>query len=211
MENLPANSDAFKQLMSLEKIEPHHLDHLDPETRAHFIEFLYEKLNTLKDEERDDFFEKSKALLDREMIWDYNHALITETIRNFVGKHGTLPNKARIAADCGLSRKTIRKHLQSFDMHTVYGDQKKVIDIMRQTILGSVMQAAVNGDMKAARLYLETVETTSVGKVVVNEQNNYVQINKTVINQQVIQQLSPQQLAQIEQIIAGQTEQKQQD
>lgn len=39
--------------------------------------------------------------------------------------------------------------------------------------------------------------------MVVNEQNNYIQINNTILSQEILQKLSPEQLNQIELIVTG--------
>ena len=72
-------------------------------------------------------------------------------------------------------------------------DQKAVDDL----------KAALKGDLKASKLFLDATKEQKTSETKVNTQHNYVQINKTVINQQVIQQLKPEQLKLIEQIIAG--------
>ena len=69
--------------------------------------------------------------------------------------------------------------------------------------MGTVMKAALKGDLKAAKLFFENSKPRKTKEKPANTQNNYVQLNKTVINQQVIQQLKPEQLQLIEQIIAG--------
>ena len=62
--------------------------------------------------------------------------------------------------------------------------------------------------MKAARLYFEMVGATkkqSAGTVI-NEQNNYIQINNTILSQENLKQLSEAQLNQIENIIINNRE-----
>ncbi len=83
--------------------------------------------------------------------------------------------------------------------------------MMAGQVLSQVLRAALSGDMSAAKLYLETSKTVNeapgTGKM--TAQQNYVQINNTVINQQIIQQLRPEQLERIEQFIAKELEEKQ--
>jgi hypothetical protein len=61
--------------------------------------------------------------------------------------------------------------------------------------------------MKAARLYFDTVgavnkQPRTCG--VINEQNNYIQINNTILSQENLGQLTAEQLNQIENIITSQ-------
>ena len=115
--------------------------------------------------------------------------------------HGTVPTTSHLAVTCGLSRITVREHLKAFNDSEARSEQNMAVNIMRYDIMGTVIKAALKGDLKAAKLYLETTKAFKAGDTTVNTQNNYVQINKTVINQQVIQQLKPEQLYLIEQII----------
>ena len=57
--------------------------------------------------------------------------------------------------------------------------------------------------MRAARLYFEMAGITNKqqANTVINEQNNYIQINNTKLSQQNLEQLSAEQLNQIENII----------
>jgi len=60
-------------------------------------------------------------------------------------------------------------------------------------------------DGKAARLYLEMVGAINRQQpgMVVNEQNNYIQVNNTILSQENLSALTAGQLNQIEHIITG--------
>ena len=203
MEKLPKTVNEFDRLMALEKIEHRHLAALSADEQAAFMDKLYNKLAKLGERPRDKLVEKTLAILDKDFIWEHNHAKINTVIRMHVKAFGTVPNKAAIAAECGLSRKTVHEHLREIDGSEAWTDQKGAEKMLNQNIMGTVMKAALNGDLKAAKLYLETTKARKGGEATINNHNNYVQINKTVINQQVIQQLKPEQLKLIEQIITG--------
>ena len=70
-------------------------------------------------------------------------------------------------------------------------------------MLANVFKYASNGDMKAARLYFEMVGAVNKkqANTVVNEQNNYIQINNTILSQENLKRLTAEQLDQIESII----------
>lgn len=76
---------------------------------------------------------------------------------------------------------------------------------MAHNILANVFRCAGNGDRKAARLYLEMVGALNKqpAGTVVNAQNNYIQINNTILSQENLKQLSAEQLAQIENIVTN--------
>ncbi len=75
---------------------------------------------------------------------------------------------------------------------------------MTARVLASAFKFALEGDMKAARLYLDMVgngETQMRNNTFIETQNNFIQINKTIISQDIIKRLNPEQLEQIENII----------
>ncbi len=135
-----------------------------------------------------------------ELKWEENNALIGNAIYKHLNQYGTMPSKALIAEATGLSRLTVHRHLETFTAHDIYKDERLSFGIMKHHVVSQVLRSAMRGDLKAAKLFLETSnQLEAAGKGTVN---NYVQINKTVINQQVIQQLNPEQLEQIEKIVA---------
>ncbi len=207
MEKLPQTAHKFDMLLCLEKIEHCHLKALGPDDKTAFMDMLYNRLAKLAECERDEelnaLVAKAAALLDNEFIWEHNHAKIMKAMRAYTRANGTVPTKAYLASTCGLNRKTIQEHLKAFNGNATGNDQNEAINIMSHDIMGTVIKAALNGDMKAAKLYFDTTKVFKPNEIKVSTQNNFVQINKTVINQQVIQQLKPEQLQLIEQIIAG--------
>lgn len=208
METLPQTINAFDKLLSQEKIEHRDLEALNADEKAAFMDMLYNRLAKLDGRPRDILVAKTLAILDKDFIWEHNHAKINMAIKLHVKEFGKVPNKAAIAAECGLSRKTVHEHLQDVDGNEAWADQKGAEKILNQNIMGTIIKAALRGDLKAAKLYLENTKAPKGGEATINNHNNYVQINKTVINQQVIQQLKPEQLKLIEQIITGNEDKK---
>jgi hypothetical protein len=76
--------------------------------------------------------------------------------------------------------------------------------MMAPKLMAKVFQYAAKGDIRAARLYLETVGAThkQQSNTVVKSQNNYIQINNTILSQENLKRLSAEQLNQIEHIVA---------
>jgi hypothetical protein len=71
-------------------------------------------------------------------------------------------------------------------------------------VLAKVFKLAVNGDMRAAKLYLNTMglnNEPAPTNTLIHNQNNYIQINGTVLSQEAIQRLSNEQLNTIEAIL----------
>ena len=203
MEKLPQTVNEFDKLLSLEKIEHRHLEALSADDKTAFMDMIYRKLAIYTDRRRDTLMQKTMAILDKDFIWEHNHAKIIKAIKFHTKEFGTIPTKSELAAECCLSRKTIHEHLRNFNGNEAWEDQKGAVDILNRNIMGTVIKAALRGDLRAAKLYFETTKAAKGGETTINNQLNYIQINKTVVNQQVIQQLKPEQLQLIEQIITG--------
>jgi len=178
--------------------------------RTHFFNALNEKLNSLTGHELDKFHKKIDPLLDnqdRKNIWERNHLIITNALHALMRETGQMPTKMLIAQRAGLSRPTIDKHLKEYQTHPALQDQAEVSKMMIPNVLASVYKMAVSGDVRSARLYFEMMgllkqPTTTIQKnTVIEQQNNFVQINETTISQQTLQALPAEQLFQIEQII----------
>ena len=96
-------------------------------------------------------------------------------------------------------------------MQCPFGDlqlRKKMeqFKFMAPKILANVFKFALNGDMRAARLYFEMVGAVNKQQTntVVNEQKNYIQINNTILSQENLKRLTAEQLNQIESIVNNQ-------
>jgi hypothetical protein len=146
---------------------------------------------------------------EKEMVWENNHEKIKEIIMSHLLGEGTMPSKAILAQKTGLSRETIYRHIKAFAESSEYQSEVDSFELMTGKVMAQVTRAAVKGNLKAAKLFLDTTKkkrTPEFDKQA--NQNNFVQINKTIINQQIIQQLKPEQLKLIEEIIVQQTEEK---
>jgi hypothetical protein len=147
---------------------------------------------------------------EKEMIWEKNHEQIKEVILSYLLGDGSMPSKAIIAKKTGLSRETIYKHIRAFAESTAYQNEVDSFELMTGKVMAQVTRAAIKGNIKAAKLFLDSTKKlrNQAADKEVTQQNNFVQINKTIINQQIIQQLKPEQLKLIEEIIVQQTEEK---
>ena len=168
---------------------------------------LTKKLNELKSDDRDDFLEKIEDIIPidtKNQLWENNHANITASMTKYIEEYGKMPTKNRIASDTELSRQTVSKHLNGYDKHPLYAEQLNQFKFMADRVLAKVIKAASLGDMKAARLYfdiLNNLGNQSGINTTINTQNNYIQINQTKLSQDIVQQLTPDQLNQIEAVL----------
>ncbi len=194
-------------LMALEKITVNDLDNLDLGERQYLGAVCTQMLQNLKDTERDDFLNKIEPIMldsNKQQVWEYNHQAITDAISKLTEEHGSMPTKNQLAAETGLSRQTISKHLKEYQTHPAHAEQIEQYKMMAPKLMAKVFQYAAKGDIRAARLYLETVGATGKqqNNTVVKSQNNHIQINNTILSQENIKRLSTEQLNQIEHIVA---------
>ncbi len=75
---------------------------------------------------------------------------------------------------------------------------------MTSKVLAKVFKFAVNGDLKACRLFFDIVGKGNTPENTPKlEQKNYIQINNTVLSQDELKQLTEDQLTQIETVLKG--------
>lgn len=208
MTNLKPPATKIKHLLALEKITLKDIEDLNQLEREYLGEIATQTLMQLKDVERDDFLNKIDLIIPastKSDIWQHNHSLINNAVSAYMRKYGVMPNKNNIARETGLSRQTVAKHFAAYKRHPEYTAEMEQFKFMAPTVLANVFKFALNGDMKAARLYFEMVGATNKqpASTVINEQNNYIQINNTILSQENLKQLSAAQLNQIENIITN--------
>lgn len=204
METTPSIPQKFDELLKLEKIERHHLNNLTPAEKADFLQLIHAKIPHLHGEDLDRYIEQTSALLDKNEIWEFNHSKIEIIIERLVKETGKIPTTAEIATAAKLTRTTVKKHLKDHQLSPNLNDQTNGISIMLPRVIGGVLKQALHGDLQASRIYINAaLKQTNPSAATVINQNNYITINNTIINQQLIEKLKPEQLKKIELIITG--------
>ena len=205
---VPEIPQKFLDLLKLEKIEPADLEHWSAEECLSFDAFVGRELRTKKGLEWDAFFTKVEGILTNAYklkAKETNHAIIMHSIAFLLEDFGRMPTQLEIAKHAELSRYTVHKHLKEYQGSELLQQQMEQYQMLAPKIIDRLFVAARHGDTKAAKIYLDSVvklNTLQANKTtVINTQNNYVQINNTVLNQEILQQLKPEQLKQIEEII----------
>ncbi|GAB3904452.1 helix-turn-helix domain-containing protein [Mucilaginibacter boryungensis] len=203
---LIAADQKIENLLKQPTISRDDLEPFNSLERKRLAETCTAMLAKLKDTERDDFFAKIDAVITpftKSDIWYYNHAAITDAISALMLQYGTMPGRKEIAEKTGLSRQTINKHLKEYHRQPQFAAGMEQFSFMAPSVLTSVFKSALKGDTKAARLYLEITGAVNKSRAntVINEQNNYIQINNTILSQENLNQLTAEQLNQIESIV----------
>lgn len=206
LQKLTESEKKIKNIFTLEKVTQKDIEHFTPEEMDQFNEALGKKMNGLQGAPYGQFYEQFEEVLlagTKNQLWEFNHQSIMWAISTLTKETCNFPPVNLIAVKTGLSRTTIYKHINSFKEHRSYKGQKQAVELMADKVLWQMYSLADNGDVKAARLFLEVAGKLgkSSGLQGVKNQNNYIQINNTVLNQQVLQQLSAEQLNNIENIL----------
>ena len=210
MTNLPVPIAKIDHLLALEKITQKDLEGLNQVERECLAKTATQTLTQLKGAERDNFLDKIDLIVPastKNDIWEHNHSLINRAVSGYMGQNGVMPNKNTIARETGLSRQTVAKHFAAYKRHPEYTAEMEQFKFMAPNVLANVFKHALNGDIKAARLYLQMVGAANKqpANTVINEQNNYIQINNTILSQENLRALTAEQLNQIEHIITNGT------
>lgn len=195
-------------VLSLEQITKKDIEHLSDAESNRLMEILTEMFAKLKGEEMDKFVKKIEPIISdttKNQLWEANHNKITCAISTSMQEYGRMPTKTEIATKAGLSRQTVHKHLKEYMNHPQYLEQIEQFRFMTSKVLARVFKFAVNGDIGAAKLYFNVMGFMNNGQTsnntLIQNQNNYIQINGTVLSQETIKHLNPEQLNTIETIL----------
>lgn len=198
----------INKILSLEQITEKDLESLSEAESSRLMEILTENFNQLKGSERDKFYKKIESITSdttKNQLWEYNHNQITWAISILMQEYGRMPTKTEIATKTELSRQTVHKHLKEYTSHPQYLGQIEQFRFMTSKVLARIFQFAVNGDIGAAKLYFNVMGFMNKGQfpnnTLIQNQNNYIQINGTVLSQETIKHLNPEQLNTIETIL----------
>lgn len=213
LQKLTESEEKFNSVLSLEKITYDDVENFSDEEKVQFGEIIQSRYHELTGIDKENFFEKIKAVITedtRNEVWENNHLSIIWAISTLIQENGRMPTKAEISLKTNLSRQTVYKHLKEYrenPFNEMFQDQ---FNFMYPKVLSTVFNHAVNGDMKAAKLYLEFSAVNKIGysgtgmannNTLVQNQNNYIQINGMVLNQETVKNFSPEQLDIIEGIL----------
>lgn len=196
-----------KHLWSLKQITYKDLDILTTNERSEYLKEVNEKLTNAKGFERDFLLKQFEPVFDTEtknQCWEYNHSSITIAIATLMQEYGRMPSKVELAERTKLSRPTIDKHLKEYTNNPLYIQEVEQFKFMTSNVLAKVFHFAVNGDVRACKLYLEFMGNTNgqpSNNTLIQNQNNYIQINGRVLSQETIKHLNPEQLNTIETIL----------
>lgn len=193
-------------LLNLKQITLDDLDKLTKIECEKFLKEANEKLAIVTGRERDKFLKQFELIFSNEtknQLWENNHNRITNAISFLIQDLGRNPSKVELASKTGLSRPTIDKHLKEYANNPLYIQEMEQFKFMTAKVLSRVFTFAVNGDIRACKLFLEMAGNLNGlnNSTTINTQNNFIQINGLTISQQQIQQLSADKIGQLQDLL----------
>ncbi|GEO09492.1 hypothetical protein [Segetibacter aerophilus] len=198
--------EKIKGLLSKGKFKEGDLKLFDDEEMTVLGEYFTKKLNELKGTEFDDFYDKIEAITPKDtktQLWYKIHNSITWAISTFIHDNGRMPSPFEIANKTEMSSYLVNQHMKEYSKDSKYINSKEQFEFMTSKVLAKVFKFAVDGDMRAAKLYFEVVgnlKGENSNNPVINNQNNYIQINQLKLSQEAIEQLAPEQLKEVERL-----------
>jgi hypothetical protein len=165
-------------------------------------------IQNLKYEDRDRLIETLFLVLKdddlKNQIWEQNHCEIRRQLSDFLRQNNRMPSRNELCKLTGLSRVTVHKHLKDFHLTAFYVDRIQQYKLLAAELVDRLFIFACNGDMSAAKLYLQAVGGLPAAEketVIKNQQNNFVQINGMVITEEQFKRLPQDLIGKIEEIL----------
>ncbi len=194
------------KLLELEQIQKEDLKELTKEEQETLFQEINKRLNTAQSEEFDKLVHKISPIISedsKKKLWDATSSKIIKAASDLINERGCVPSATEIANKVKLSRQTVSKHLKGLRNHPDFVERLEQLKLLTSNLLAKLYTFGMRGNMKAASLYLQAmgvIETHNTHHHV-KHQNNYVQINGTILNDEVLNNLTPEQLSAIEAII----------
>ncbi|TLX23954.1 hypothetical protein FE904_19595 [Chryseobacterium indologenes] len=214
LQKLTESQNKLDSIMSLKKITLNDLGVLSEEEKNEFLSIMTRKLNSLQGDELERFCTQIEDIMHprvKNELWEKNHINIMWGINILIKENSRMPTKTEIAHKTGISRQTIYKHLKDYKDNPYNKEFEQQFSFMYPKLMASLFRFAIEGDMRAAKLYMESIgalKTPSSGNdgnnmnnTLIQNQNNYIQIGGAILNQDTIKNMSPEQLNTIEGIL----------
>jgi AraC-like DNA-binding protein len=206
LQKLTESDSKIQAVYDLKEITMDDYNSLSKKEQGKLMEILNTNFNAARGVERERIWNKIEKVTSEETRnrnWEQNHDNIICVIHNHIQDYGRMPTVSTIADKTELSRQTVHKHLKEYKKNPIYLKQQEQFQFMASMLLAKVYHFALNGDMSAAKLYLNATGCLNGGastSLIQNNQNN-IQINNTVISQETISKLNASQLREIEEIL----------
>lgn len=186
------------------------LETLTKEERGELSRYFTAKMQdptingALGGEEREKFYQKILPVLPKEMkkyIWENEHETIKAAYYDFLSTHGRTPGVTYLSQQTCYSSSTVERHLREFNDSKEFAQSDALHQLAKTDIMAVIIKQARAGDMKAAKLYFQAMGDIQTTRPAPVYNNNYIQINNSILSQSVLSQLPPEALRQLEIVI----------
>lgn len=198
------------KLLCLKKIPKTAFDSLTNQEKAELISIINERIKSSTGEKLDEVLYQVDEIVNdqfRNDRWEANHINILLAMSRLMYDHGRMPGKMEIAAETGLSRQTVHKHLKEYHNHPYFKEQQQQFRFLIDNLNIKMYQMALDGNVGAAKLIYNWVDNNSKQvNTRINNQNNHIQINNIILSQDKLEKLSKGVLDKIEKLILPELE-----
>ena len=202
LQKLTDSENKVSKLFKLKKVTDNDIKQLTKTELSRFNEIVNEQMKKATAIKRDEILKKVEDALSDDTkndFWEYNNTRIMVAISSLLSEYGRMPSRSEIAQKADLSRTTIYKHLKEYTTHPLYIEQLQKMRILATDVISKVYQSAMTGDLGSQKLYLNVMGF--LPNTQIQTQNNFIQVNNTILTQETIRHLNPEQLLIIESIL----------
>ncbi len=128
--------------------------------------------------------------------WEENHQKIMQCIHSYMQSNYGTPTITYISGKVGLSRLTVRRHLQNFYEQPNFKEHTAMYKLLATSVLRQLYSQCMYGNVKASRLYMELMGVIQTGRNTIN--NNFIggwkeqmKVNDVEITEELIDSLKP--------------------
>ena len=154
----------------------------------------------------------------KEIIWEENNEKIIEALR-YLQRKQIKPTVSNIAVASQLSRVTVYKHINEKGIDVKFATKGKVNKLMLEELMYNLCRSGCYGNVQAAKLYLEALGIIKRGPTnATNTMNtnlvtntNAVMVNGLAFTNEMVQNLSAENLLQLESFVRAAAESETKD
>lgn len=120
----------------------------------------------------------------RSIKWNTLHATILKAMGDLIRLKQTMPSHADIAEWTGVHRNTVRAHLRDYENSPLYKSQLEQYQFAAPTVIDGIMVRALDGDTRAAKVYLDALPKIRSWQVGGKKQGGCVLIKDVQLKQE---------------------------
>lgn len=138
----------------------------------------------------------------KRMRWQINKSKIEHAISKHILDYNRIPSNNELESITGLSRQTVYKHIKEGTGSDYYKELDNSYKLLRGRVLSSLYTIGLEDrNVKALKVFLDYTGGAATTPTTIKQQNNYLQINNTRIDEVTVNNLPEEARLQIEGII----------